>query len=76
MWEPSFIATSVALGGTVDDALSALGDMQTPSRTALARAAVDSLVAGLRAPERPARAAALASAVRDIVVAIDEATLR
>jgi hypothetical protein len=70
MWERSFIATSVALGGTVNDALTALGG------DASRGAAVDILLAGLRAPDRPARAAALAGAVRDIVVAIDEATLR
>lgn len=68
MWKRGFVATSVALGGTVNDAVSAIGED--------GGAEVDALVAGLGATDRRARAAALASAVRDVVLAIDEATLR
>ncbi len=70
MWERSFIATSVALGASVDDALEAIGG------EAAAGASVHALLAGLRAPDRPARAGTLAGAIRDIVIAIDGATLR
>lgn len=70
MWQTSFVAATVAFGGTVDDALSAMGaSFDGNVRTA-------DLVARLRAPERSARAAALATTVRDIVLAIDEITLR
>jgi hypothetical protein len=66
-WEPSFVATSVALGGTVDEALAAL-DRTTP--------ALDALVARLRAPQRAQRAMALAEAVRDLMFAIEAMRLR
>jgi hypothetical protein len=76
MWKKSFVATTVALGGSVDDALAALAPTAlhpTPPRSA---GELDALVAKLRAPQRGARAAALAGAVRDIVLVIDEITLR
>jgi len=70
MWRRSFVATAVALGGTVDEALAAIVLAEAPD------AAVNDLVTRLRAPTRPQRATALAEAVRDVVVAIDRTTLR
>ena len=80
MWKRSFVATTVALGDGVDDALAALGigaaasDIQrgTPDLGASA----SELVAQLRAPHRATRATALAKAVHEIVLRIDEGTLR
>jgi hypothetical protein len=66
-WEKSFYAMTVALGGTVDDAARALG-LQNGGEHPIAEA--------LRAPQRATRAHALASAVRDIVIALDEGALR
>jgi hypothetical protein len=84
MWKRSFVATTVAVGGTVDDALAALAGSAVgdPDRARSGTHAGDlggpvaELVTGLRAPHRAARAAALATAVRDIVLAIGQATLR
>jgi len=66
MWKNSFVATAVALGDNVDAALAAIG----------AGPETDALVAGLRAPQRPHRAQALATALHDVAVALDEITLR
>ena len=66
MWKNSFVATAVALGDNVDSALAAIGPAPETDR----------LVAGLRAPQRPHRAQALAAALRDVAVALDEITLR
>ncbi len=97
-WKRSFVATTVALGDTVDDALAAIGegvgdlraahagrsashvasasfgvpDLHTPAHDA----DVSELVAQLRAPHRATRAAALAKAVHEIVLRIEEGTLR
>lgn len=65
MWKRSFVATTLALGDSVDDAL-----------TSLQVDAADELVSGFRAPQRAARAAELTKALRDIVFALDEVTLR
>lgn len=78
MWRRGFIATSVALGSSVDDALAAIGapgDTWPTLQPGLGIAA-HQLTVELRAPERSARASSLAVAVRDVVLAIDEATLR
>lgn len=69
MWKASFVATTVALGGTLDDALAAI---ESPSEAD----ALEDLVTSLRHPQRSTRAAALAKAVRDVVLAIDERALR
>lgn len=69
MWKKSFVATTVALGYTVDEATAALGTEPLTGSAA-------ELALGLRAEQRPARAAALGKALRDIVFAVDEATLR
>jgi hypothetical protein len=68
MWKRSFLATTVVLGDGVDAALEALGDAAPPGVTELAR--------DLSAPARATRAAALAKAIRDVALAIDEMTLR
>jgi hypothetical protein len=65
-WRKSFVAASVAMGIGVDEALAALEC--DDATTTLARA--------LRAQSRATRANALASAVHEIVLAIDEARLR
>lgn len=69
-WKRSFVATTVALGGTVDEALDYLAD------DAQSDASTTQLVAGLRGTQRAGRAAALATAVRDIVFAVDTVSLR
>lgn len=72
MWKRSFVATSVALGDSVEDALEALGHAgRSP-----ADARLDDLAERLRAPHRAARASALAAAIGEVVVKIDEAKLR
>jgi len=96
MWRRSFVATTVALGDSVDDALAAMGggdDVLGRSASHVAHAShvvhashagatpassgsVTDLVAQLRAPHRATRAAALAKAVHEIVLRIDEVTLR
>lgn len=65
-WRRSFVATSVVLGGSVDEALSAID----PDPAAL------ELADRLRAPGRAARAAALAGAAYEIARALDQVTLR
>ncbi|MBX3260782.1 MAG: hypothetical protein KIS78_30315 [Labilithrix sp.] len=74
MWKRSFVATTVALGGGVDDALAALAG--SGGRAPDLDAGALELVERLRAPRRATRAAGLATAVRDVVVALDEGTLR
>jgi hypothetical protein len=106
MWKRSFVATTVALGDTVDDALAAIGGggdgLRGASVAPVGRSAshvaaaslgapnlhtgqlqepdldvrTSELVAQLRAPHRATRAAALAKAVHEIVLRIDEGTLR
>lgn len=74
MWRHSFVVTTVALGGEVDEALAALAgsDANAPDlETATAE-----IVRLLYGAHRKARIATLARAVRDIVLALDEGTLR
>ncbi|MBX3204682.1 MAG: hypothetical protein KF764_06405 [Labilithrix sp.] len=74
MWQRGFVATTVALGDGVDDALAAIaGEI---GRAPDLGAATLELVEQLQAPQRAKRAAGLATAVRDIVLALDEGTLR
>jgi hypothetical protein len=68
MWERSFVAMTVLAGGTTDEAIAALGE------DAAHRAG--DVLARLRDPKRPVRAAALADAAKDVIVAIDKVTLR
>ena len=68
MWERSFVAMTVLAGGTTDEAIAALDESG-------AHRAGD-VLAKLRDPRRPVRAATLAEVAKDVVVAIDEVTLR
>lgn len=68
MWERSFVAMTVLAGGTTDEAIAALGE--EGSRRAA------EVLAKLRDPKRPVRAAMLAEVAKDVVVAIDQVTLR
>jgi hypothetical protein len=67
MWRKSFVATAVAVGHGIDEAVATI-DTLDPEASAL--------VEQLRAPQRHTRATALAKAVHDIALAIDESTLR
>ena len=66
-WETSFLAMSVALGATVDEASSALGD------AGIARAS--ELIHALADPSRANRARALAVAIAEIAVDIERTRL-
>lgn len=68
MWERSFVAMTVLAGGTTDEAMAALGEEGS-------RRAAD-VLAKLRDPKRPVRAAMLAEVAKDVVIALDEVTLR
>ncbi len=68
MWERSFVAVSVLLGTSIDDALAALPDELRPR--------VGDLEAKLRDARRPVRAAGLALVAQEVAVAIGEVTLR
>lgn len=68
MWERSFVAMTVLAGGTTDEAIAALGEEGSQ------RAA--DVLAKLRDPKRPVRAATLADVAKDVVIAIDQVTLR
>jgi hypothetical protein len=77
MFDHAFVATSVALGATLDDALAALDDDEAPETLRMTPVpSLRDLVAGLRAPTRPERARALALAVHEVLVAVDEGKLR
>jgi hypothetical protein len=77
MFDRAFVATTVALGGTLDEALTALGkEDEAPETLRLVSASgLSELVAGLRAPTRPARAQALALAIHEVLAAVDEGKL-
>jgi hypothetical protein len=66
-WRRSFVAMTVLVGGTVDDALAALEPR--------AEAALGDLTAKLRDPRRPVRAQALAGALHETAAALAEVTL-
>ena len=68
MWERSFVAMTVLAGGTTDEAIAALGE-------AASHRAAD-VLAKLRDPKRTVRAAMLAEVAKDVVVALDQVTLR
>jgi hypothetical protein len=68
MWERSFVAMTVLAGGTTDEAIASLGEQGTQ------RAA--EVLAKLRDPKRPVRAAMLADVAKDVVIAIDRVTVR
>ena len=68
MWERSFVAVSVLLGASIDDALGQLPDE--------ARTRVGELEARLRDARRPVRAQGLAAVAQEVAMAITEVTLR
>jgi hypothetical protein len=70
VWERSFLAVSVLLGATIEDALLALPD-GTESR-----GLVGDLAHKLRDPRRATRAQGLATVAQEVALAISEVTLR
>jgi len=66
-WENAFVAMSVALGASTEEATLALDES--------ARARVASLVQALAHPAREMRAKALASGLARIAIAIEKARL-
>lgn len=68
MWEKSFVAVSVLAGSSFEDALATLPEG--------AELRVGELAAKLRDARKNVRAAALAQAAHDVVVAVDESGLR
>lgn len=68
MWERSFVAVSVLLGGSVEDAMSAL--------PVGSEARIAELVAKLRDSRRAVRAQGLAVVAQEVAVALGEVTLR
>jgi hypothetical protein len=70
VWERSFVAVSVLVGGSVDDALAALPEGSE------ARPHTAELVLKLRDTRRAVRAQGLAVVAQEIAVAIGEVTLR
>jgi len=70
VWERSFVAVSVLVGGSVDDALAALPEGSE------ARPHAAELLLKLRDTRRAVRAQGLAVVAQEIAVAIGEVTLR
>lgn len=70
MWEKSFVGVSMLLGASYDDARG----MVTPA--GVSATSLDAFAEKLRDPRRAVRAQALATVAQEIVVAIDEVTLR
>jgi hypothetical protein len=68
VWERSFVAVSMLVGGSLEDALEAL-----PSD---ARPLVAELEAKLRDGRRPVRATGLAVVAHEVALAIGEVTLQ
>lgn len=68
MWERSFVAVSVLLGASIDDATAAL-----PEGSELR---MGDLAAKLRDSRRAVRAQGLAAVAQEIALAIGEVTLR
>lgn len=68
MWEKSFVAMTVLAGGTTDEAIAALGESGSQR--------AGEVLAKLRDPKRPVRAAMLAEVAKDIIVDIDKVTIR
>ena len=68
VWQRSFVATTVLVGGTYEDALAAL----EPG----AEARLGDLPAKLRDARRPVRAQALAIVAHEVAVALGEVTRR
>lgn len=76
-WKRAFIAATIAIGDSLEDGLVAMGEdpaVNVPGSKPLPTVIVQ-LVNGLRSPSKSARATALAEPLRDIMLAIDEASL-
>ncbi len=69
-WQSAYLAVSVALGDSLDDALSSL-----PSRGELLAAEGAALAAALRSPSRDARVRTLARAVSEVALAVEATVL-
>lgn len=67
MWERSFLAMSLLVGSTADEAIAALPD-DAEARTA-------DVTRALRDPSRAVRAQAIAAGAQDIARAIEEVAL-
>ena len=68
MWERSFVAVSVLLGGSVEDAIAAL--------PVGSEARVAELAGKLKDSRRTVRAQGLAVVAQEVAIAIGEVTLR
>lgn len=68
MWERSFVAVSVLVGGSMEEALAALPEGAGPL--------VAELETKLRDARRPVRAQGLAVVAQEVAIAIGEMTLR
>ena len=68
MWERSFVAVSVLLGGSVEDAIAAL-----PEASA---ARIGEVAGQLRDTRRAVRAQGLAVVAQEVALALGEVTLR
>jgi len=71
VWERSFVAVSVLVGESLEDALGAL-----PALAARPASGLADLEARLRDSRRPVRAQGLALGAHEVAVAIGEVTLR
>jgi hypothetical protein len=85
-WKRAFVATTIALGDSLEESLAAMGEDAAAAHAAAHPAAhsvaqkplpnvIVALVNGLRSTSKSMRATALAEPLRDIMLAIDEATL-
>jgi hypothetical protein len=68
VWERSFVAVSVLMGASIEDAVAALPEGSG--------ARVADLAGKLRDPRRAVRAQALAVVAQEVALAIGEVTLR
>lgn len=68
MWERSFVAVSILVGGSIEDAMAALPEGSEHRTHDLAKT--------LRDPRRAARAQGLAIVAQEVTVAVGEMTLR
>jgi hypothetical protein len=77
VWQRSFLAVSVLLGDSIDDAIAALPDGVGPAaRASGQRPDLDELATNLRDPRRAVRAKSLALVAQEVAVAIGEVTWR
>lgn len=70
-WKRAFIAATVAIGDSLEEGLTAIGEVASAPLSNV----IVPLVHGLRSASRSTRATALAEPLRDIMLAIDEAAI-